>query len=38
MDELINVCMNCGYEWEENNAVSCPRCNSGDFCTEDEED
>ena len=36
--ELMNNCMECGNEWEENNAISCPRCNSGDFYTETDYD
>lgn len=34
--ELVNVCMECGHEWEDNNAISCPKCNSGNFNTETE--
>lgn len=34
----INVCMECGYEWEEKNALYCPHCHSGDFDTEYDEE
>lgn len=34
--ETINVCMQCAYEWEKNNAICCPKCGSGDFYTEQE--
>lgn len=37
MDQ-INVCMECGYEWEENNALYCPHCHSGDFNTDYDEE
>ena len=30
--DLMNVCMDCGYEWEENKPVSCKKCHSGDIC------
>ena len=29
----MNVCMECGYEWEENKPVSCKKCHSGDIGT-----
>lgn len=32
----MNVCMNCGYEWEANNPDWCPMCGSGDFAVEEE--
>lgn len=31
----LKVCMECGYEWE-NNTHSCPKCGSGDFAKEEE--
>lgn len=34
----MNVCIECGYEWEDNNSYSCPKCGSGDFTLEEEED
>ena len=34
----INVCMECGHEWEEKNALYCPHCHSGDFDTQTEKD
>ena len=34
MEEDMNVCMNCGNEWEENNSLYCPKCKSGDFYIE----
>ena len=37
MLEPINECMECGYEWEERNALYCKKCGSGDFYTEEEE-
>lgn len=33
----MNVCMGCGYEWENENADWCPMCSSGDFAIEEEE-
>lgn len=32
----LYVCMGCGYEWEENDAHSCPKCGSGDFAEDKE--
>ena len=32
----MNICMECGYEWEKNKANNCPKCGSGDFYTEQE--
>lgn len=32
--EEINICLECDYEWEENNAISCRKCGSGDFYIE----
>ena len=34
----MNVCMSCGYEWEDVNAHWCPKCGSEDFAVEEEED
>lgn len=36
MDNLY-VCMNCGYEWEAEFALYCPKCGGGDYA-EDKED
>jgi len=27
----MNVCMECGYEWEENNPISCKKCHCGNI-------
>ncbi len=36
--ENFNVCMDCGHTWEENEALHCPMCGSGDFYTETDEE
>lgn len=36
--ENVNICLDCGNEWEENHALYCPKCGSGDFYIADEEE
>ena len=31
--KLINVCLDCNEEWEQNYAILCPYCGSADFYT-----
>lgn len=33
----LKVCMDCGYEWESN-THSCPKCGSGNYAEETEEE
>lgn len=33
----IYVCMDCGYEWEDNEPHICPKCGCADFAEEEEE-
>ncbi len=33
-EEKIYVCMNCGYEWEAEYALYCPKCGCGDYTEE----
>lgn len=35
---LINTCMECANQWEENEALFCPHCGSADFYPETEYD
>lgn len=34
----LYICMDCGYEWEGNNPDWCPKCGSGDFAEEIEDE
>ena len=36
--DSFNVCMGCGYEWEDSNADWCPMCGCLDFAVEDEDE
>lgn len=36
--EEVNICLECGYEWEENNAIMCPKCGCGDFYIEEDKE
>lgn len=36
--KLINVCLDCNKEWEQNYPIMCPYCGSGDYYTEIEYD
>lgn len=27
----MNICMECGHEWEEKGALICPSCGCADF-------
>lgn len=36
--EDFNTCNDCGFTWQENNALYCQRCGSGDFYTEKAEE
>lgn len=38
MNKPINVCMQCGNEWEQEDADYCPQCKCGDFYTEENEE
>lgn len=37
-EEKICVCMNCGYEWEAEYVLCCPKCACGDIAIEEEEE
>ena len=35
-EEPLNICLDCGYEWEEKNAQFCKNCGCGDFYVEED--
>lgn len=37
VEKDVNICLECNFEWEENNSLFCPKCGSGDFYIGDDE-
>ena len=33
---LLNVCMECGYEWNDSKALACPKCGGLDYYIDNE--